>query len=51
MRDHVCKAQQVSSVKSFHWTLGGPLIKGTRTAFELKIVTSLFSAKNLDRNN
>lgn len=48
--DHVCKAQQVGSIKSFHWNLCGPLIKGTRTAFELKIVTSLFSAKNLERN-
>ena len=50
MRDHVCKAQQVSSIKSFHRNLCGPLIKGTGTAFELKIVTSLFSVKNLDRN-
>ena len=44
------QAQRASSIKSFHWGLCGPLRKGTRTAFELKVVTSLFSAKNLDRN-
>lgn len=49
MRDHMYKTQQASSIKSLHWDLGGPPIKGMGMAFKLKIVTFLFSAKSLDR--
>lgn len=42
-------SKHVQFRKSLSWNLDASPVKGTRTAFELEMVVSLFSAKNLGR--